>query len=131
MTHTKTSEIVQLLHDNFARERMLDFYLQEYSFLKTRLAEILDHNGKPSVIAMAESFQTKFLYQDEHVSNLRKDILKIQKSLRDFLKGKDENEAALIKENNKIDNEMKYFGRQFSEIREEFQNYVVNILHVN
>ena len=45
--------------------RLLDFFKQENTFLKNRLAEVVDYRADKEFLALAEQFQNKFIIKDE------------------------------------------------------------------
>lgn len=55
--------------------RELDFFLSELSFLKTRLAYIVDSANDKKLIAIAEKFHNDFLNHDEQIKNIKASVL--------------------------------------------------------
>ena len=55
--------------------RELDFFLSELSFLKTRLAHIVDSANDKSLVAKAEKFQSNFLNHDEQIKHIRSKVI--------------------------------------------------------
>ena len=61
MASVKLSKPDQFHHENKTWRRLLDFFKQENSFLKTRLSEVLDKSTDKNFLALAEHFQNKFI----------------------------------------------------------------------
>ena len=78
MMPNKISGVDQFLHENLTWERALDFYLQENSYLKTRLSHVLDNNSDSDFITLAEHFQSSFIQNDENMKELKQDIIALQ-----------------------------------------------------
>lgn len=55
--------------------RELDFFLSELSFLKTRLAHIVDSANDKILVAKAEKFQSDFLNHDEQIKEVRSKVI--------------------------------------------------------
>jgi hypothetical protein len=118
----------QFHHENMTWERLIDFLKQENSFLKNRLAQVLDHNGPGmyQFIAEAEHFQTQFILKDEFFTELKQDIEDQEKRLSQacmqdntVLNGK------IIKQQEKLRNEIAYLEKDFARLKNEFNNYLL------
>lgn len=126
MAPVKISRPDQYNHENKTWSRLLEFFKQENSFLKNRLAEVVDYRADKEFLALAEHFQNKFIIEDEYIDELRHDI-NIQ--LMD-LKNIKENvvEHKLIKQQEKLRNEMEYFENDFNKLKNEFNKYLSTVL---
>lgn len=126
MATVKISKPDQFLHENKTWKRLLEFFKQENSFLKTRLAEVVDHRTDKEFLALAEHFQNKFIVKDEYIDELRHDI-NIQEEV---LIRKDSNltDSKIMKRQEKLRNEMEYFERDFSNLKNEFNKYLSSVL---
>ncbi len=62
--------------------RELDFFLSELSFLKTRLAHIVDSANDKELVATAEKFQSDFLNHDEQIKQIRVEVITHENNLQ-------------------------------------------------
>jgi hypothetical protein len=121
----------QFYHENMTWERLIDFLKQENSFLKNRLAQVLDHNG-PGIdqfIAEAEHFQTQFILKDGFFEELKHDIQEQGKNLNHAYP--QENAVLnrkIIKQQDKLRNEMAYLEKDFARLKHEFNNFLLKAL---
>ena len=73
MANVIISKPDQFHHEIKTWVRLLDFFKQENTFLKNRLAEVVDYRADKEFLALAEQFQNKFIIKDEHIDELRHD----------------------------------------------------------
>jgi hypothetical protein len=122
MSFNKIYQTDQLLHENKTWCRLLDFFKEENTFLKTRLSEVLDRSSDKEFLALAEQFQNKFIIKDEYIDELLHDINKQEDALEktgNTLPGK-----TLIKYQEKLRNEMEYFEKDFNTLKNGFNKYL-------
>jgi len=126
MSPVKISKPNQYHHENKTWSRLLEFFKQENTYLKNRLAEVLDQRTDKEFLALAEQFQNKFILKDEFIDELRHDINVLDMDLR----GKDDNllDNMLIKKQEKLRNELEYFEKDFYQLKNEFNNYLASVL---
>jgi hypothetical protein len=118
----------QFHHENMTWERLIDFLKQENSFLKNRLAQVLDHNGPgmAQFIAEAEHFQTQFILKDEFFNELKQDIEDQEKKLNQAaLQDNTVMNGKIIKQQEKLRNEIAYLEKDFARLKNEFNNYLL------
>ena len=125
MEHNKTD---QVLHECMAWERLLDFFKQENSYLKTRLSEVLDNKTDKDFLALAEHFQNQFILKDEFVDEMAHDVREQQQILTDLHTKKTFPEDRFIKKQQKLRNEMEYLEKEFTRLKNEFNKYLVSVL---
>lgn len=118
------------LHEYQAWSRALSYLLQENAYLKTRLAQVLDINTDKQFVDLAEHFQNSFIFNDELIRELEKDIRTQQETLKksDMATIPDKDRDAFIKKQDKLRNEMEYFEKKFSLMKNEFNHYLVSHL---
>src|SRR6478609_577274 len=107
MSTANISKPGQYHHENKTWSRLLEFFKQENTFLKNRLAEVLDNNIDKDFLARAEQFQNRFIILDEFIDELRHDI-----NVHDRKLGESEDhlpEEVMVKKQGKLRNEMEYF----------------------
>ncbi|MEO7048846.1 MAG: hypothetical protein ABI091_26325 [Ferruginibacter sp.] len=122
MSSDKIYQTDQFRHENKTWCRLLDFFKEENTILKTRLSEVLDRSSDKEFLAMAELFQNKFIIKDEYIDELLNDINKQEDELGktgDALPGK-----TLIKHQEKLRNEMEYFEKDFNTLKNGFNKYL-------
>ena len=126
MATAKISIPEQFQYENKDWSRLLEFFRQENTFLKNRLAEVVDHKGDKEFLLLAEHFQNKFIINDELIDELRHDINAHLQLLakREGLAA----DAAIIKKQVKLRNEMEYLERDFAKLKNEFNKYLASAL---
>ncbi|MEP7254465.1 MAG: hypothetical protein ABI666_01750 [Ferruginibacter sp.] len=126
MATVKISKPEQFQHENKTWSRLLEFFKQENTFLKNRLAEVVDHSTDKDFLALAEHFQNKFIIKDEYIDELRHDINAQEQVLikKDniLLDGK------TIKKQERLRNEMEYLEKDFANLKNEFNKYLSSVL---
>ena len=125
MEKNKTDQVVQ---ECMAWERLLDFFKQENSHLKTRLSEVLDNKTDKDFLALAEHFQNQFILKDEFVDEMSHDVREQEKTLVVVAEKKAIIEERLIKKQQKIRNEMEFLEKDFNRMKNEFNKYLVSVL---
>jgi len=125
MKSVKISGVDQFLNEIQEWNRTLDFYLQENSYLKTRLSEILDNNTDKEFIDLAEHFQNSFIHNDECIKDMQGDLSAMQKAIKINVAGGITDEKKIPQQQNKLRNEMGYFERNFAELKSKFNQYLV------
>ena len=125
MEKNKTDQVVQ---ECMAWERLLDFFKQENSHLKTRLSEVLDDKTDKDFLALAEHFQNQFILKDEFVDEMSHDVREQEQNLLILADKKATIEERLIKKQQKIRNEMEFLEKDFNRIKNEFNKYLVSVL---
>lgn len=122
------NKINQVLQECMAWERLLDFFKQENSYLKTRLSEVLDNKTDKDFLALAEHFQNQFILKDEFVDEMLHDVREQEKNLHILAEKKATIEERLIKKQQKIRNEMEFLEKDFNRMKNEFNKYLVSVL---
>jgi hypothetical protein len=129
MPGIKISGEDHFFHENHSWLRALDFILQENAYLKTRLSHALDTNTGMAFVERAEHYQTVFIQNDEHIKDLLKDIRQHQELLRNIKHDAEaRNEKKLVRKQHMLRNEMEAFEKNFSELKNEFNKYLVSML---
>lgn len=119
----------QFHHENMTWVRSLDFFKQENNFLKNRLSEVVDVTSDKTFLAQAEHFQNQFIIKDEFVDELKHDVNEQEKMLMEkYIKtGNGIDEPAIRRQKN-IREQMEYLEKDFTNLRNEFNNYLIVIL---
>jgi hypothetical protein len=129
MTDNYVSKIEQFHYEHTSWLRLLDFFKQENAFLKTRLAEVLDNNADKEFLAYAEHFQNQFIIKDEFIDELKHDINHMIHFFENRPVGsKKDMDKKMETRQTKLRNEMEYFEKDFVNLKNEFNKYVVSVL---
>ena len=122
MLNVIISKLDQFNHEIKTWSRLLDFFKQENTFLKNRLAEVVDYRADKEFLALAEQFQNKFIIKDEYIDELRhdtnlqaRDLTSTNKAITDI---------KLIKRQERLRNELEYFEIDFIKLKNEFNKYL-------
>lgn len=126
MASVKISKPEQFLHENKTWKRLLDFFKQENAYLKNRLAEVVDYRMDKEFLALAEHFQNKFIIKDEYIDELRHDV-NIQEEFL-YIKNSDISDNETLKKQERLRNEMEYFEKDFTNLKNEFNKYLSSVL---
>lgn len=124
----KKNKTDQVLQECTAWERLLDFFKQENSYLKTRLSEVLDNKTDKDFLALAEHFQNQFILKDEFIDEMLHDAREQERNLHILADKKATIEERLIKKQQKIRNEMEFLEKDFNRMKNEFNKYLVSVL---
>ena len=116
----------QFLHENITWKRLLDFFMQENSFLKTRLSEVVDRESDKIFIARAEHFQNEFILKDEYIVDIGRDIKEQEKSLQLSFTQKKIPDNKTSGRQEKLRNEMSYLEKEFSSLKNQFNKYLLS-----
>ena len=128
MSDITISKPYQFYHENKTWERILDFFLQENTFLKNRLSEVVDQNNDKEFLALAEQFQNRFILKDEFINEIRHDIINQKTGLKQYEQvGKPIFESKHIKMQHKLRNEMEYLEKDFIQLKNEFNKYLSSL----
>lgn len=118
-------KLKQLQFENNTWKRLLGFMMDENIHLKNRIAEILKTTVEKNMLEEIENFQNSFIRQDDLIGLLRNDTFELDRLLvrERFEDGK------IIK---KIDDQLKKLRnniniteKQFSKLKSEFNNYLL------
>ena len=118
----------QFLHENITWKRLLDFFIQENSFLKTRLSEVVDRETDQIFIATAEHFQNEFILKDEYIHDIESDIKGHEKNLQLAFLQKRMPDSKTCKKQEKLRNEISYLEKEFSDLKNQFNKYLLSIV---
>jgi len=122
---TGSTKIEQFLHESLTWKRLLDFFIQENSFLKTRLSEVVDRETDKVIIANAEYFQNEFILKDEYIRDIEIDVKTHEKNLQLVLAQKKTLDNKICKQQEKLRNEISYLEKEFSSLKNQFNKYLL------
>ncbi|MBC7507251.1 MAG: hypothetical protein H7320_00655 [Ferruginibacter sp.] len=118
-------KIEQFLHENTTWKRLLDFFIQENSFLKTRLSEVVDKQNDALFIIEAERFQNEFILKDEFLQDMWRDIKEQQSKLQSLQHNKQEADSRITKRQQKLRNEIAFLEKDFPTLKNKFNKYLL------
>ena len=118
----------QFLHENITWKRLLDFFIQENSYLKTRLSEVVDRETDQIFIATAEHFQNEFILKDEYIRDIEGDIKGHEINLQLAFTQKRIPDSKTLKKQEKLRNEISYLEKEFSDLKNQFNKYLLSIV---
>lgn len=116
----------QFLHENITWKRLLEFFIQENIYLKTRLSQVVDKETDIAFIAHAEHFQNEFILKGEIMHDIVRDIKEQEKSLEAGLKQNGLPDHKTIKRQEKLRNEISYLEKEFLELKNQFNKYLLS-----
>jgi hypothetical protein len=123
------SKAEQLLYEVLGWSRLLEFYKQENSYLKTRLSLVVDHHaGAADFLTTAEQFQTQFLQKDEFMEGLFQDVRNQEAHLTEPAMNRKLLDSKYLIKQQKIRNEIASLEREFSQLTHAFHKYLAEIL---
>lgn len=118
----------QFLHESITWRRLLDFFIQETSFLKTRLSQVVDKETDKTFIARAEHFQNDFILNDEGISDIGRDIKEQEISLKAALLLRKEPDQKLCRQQEKLRNEISYLEKGFISLKDQFNKFLLSMV---
>ena len=126
MANVIISKPDQFHHEIKTWIRLLDFFKQENTILKNRLAEVVDYRADKEFLALAEQFQNKFIIKDEYIDELRHDT---NLQARDLTSSNTAlTDIKLNKRQERLRNELEYFEIDFNKLKNEFNKYLSTVL---
>ena len=129
MTNNYISKLDQYHFEHLTWERMLDFFKQENAFLKTRLSQVLDRKIDNEFLALAEQFQNQFIIKDDFIDELKHDIHEMERAVKEStVIMKIVPDIKVETKHNKLRNEMEYLEKNFAQLKNEFNKYLVSVL---
>lgn len=129
----KVNALVNILeqyhHENLTWLRSIDFFKQENSFLKNRLAEVVDGTTDKSFLAQAEHFQNQFIIKDEFLDELRHDVNEQERDLSaKFHHQSFSTDPDMRERQQQLRGQMQYLEKEFTNLRYEFNYYLASTL---
>ncbi|NDC76774.1 MAG: hypothetical protein EBZ67_02700 [Chitinophagia bacterium] len=105
--------------------RSLEFLRQENSHLKNRLAEVVDGSTDRDFLAHAEHFQNQFIIKDEYLDEMRHDVNGQERSLQGQVRRRETGmDERLRLVQRRLRGQMDYLEREFTGLRNQFNDYI-------
>jgi len=124
----KITKTEQFLQECSGWLRLLDFFKQENSYLKTRLSFVVDHKAEADFLTWAEQFQNRFILKDEFITEIALDVKRQEILLAETAVKKILTEEQLSKKQQKLRNEIEYLEKDFSVTKNEFNKFISSVL---
>ena len=119
----------QYHHENMTWLRSIDFFKQENSFLKNRLAEVVDGTTDRGFLAQAEHFQNQFIIKDEFLDELRHDVNEQERDLSFRFRHQSFSPDIIMRDRQQqLRSQMQYLEKEFTSLRYEFNSYLATVL---
>ncbi len=131
MGKIKISETDQFLHEVQTWGRSLDFYKQENTYLKTRLSQVLDNNSGKTFVAFAEQYNSRFLFMDDYIKDLKTDLKLQMNMLRDYILGNQTQQRPLENLQKKLRTEMVNFEKNVTSLKHDFNQQLATYLDLS
>lgn len=131
MSKIKITVHDQFLHEVQTWDRSLDFCKQENNFLKTRLSHVLDNNSDKIFLAFAEQFNSRFLFMDDYIKDLKRDLSQQVNMLSQFMKGNVTQQRPLENLQKKLRAEMVKFEKNVTSIKYDFNQQIAVYLDIS
>jgi hypothetical protein len=118
-------KVGQFVKESDEWKRTLTLLLQENSFLKLHLADIL--NGKefsPDFLETVELYQSRFIQKDEIINLLRHEVAELDTMLKQevYEDGKILNEA--VQKLRHLHTQIKFLETEFNKLKFQFSKYL-------
>ncbi len=129
MTDIKISKAEQYFHEVLTWRRVLEFFKDENSFLKTRLSKVVDQHTDKNFLELAEQYQNNFILKDDYINELRHEINFQESKLKEAIEAdlKIPNKTVLNKQT-QLRNEIEFLEKEFTKLKNEFNKYLNTIL---
>ena len=79
-------------------------------------------------IAKAEHFQNEFILKDEYIHDIERDIKEQEKNLATGIYNKRVPDNKTCKKQEKLRNEISYLEKEFSDLKNQFNKYLLSIV---
>ena len=118
----------QLLQEQEAWKRSLEFYKQENALLKYRLSEMVDKSEGDHFLQTAEYFQNEFLIKDEWLQRLVRSLQSVQeKATKEKGIGQAPDKTNLLQD--ELRKQIGQFEHDFIQLSNDFNKKVLKSIH--
>jgi regulator of replication initiation timing len=123
------AKIKQFRHETDTWKRNIEFMMQENTYLKNRLAEVLKAElADEELLTAAEQFQNLFIREDEVIHLLRKDVAGMDKLLLREIYEDGHLLANVQQTQKKLSAEIRHAVAEFNKLKFDFNNYLSEVL---
>ncbi|MBL0356998.1 MAG: hypothetical protein IPP72_08985 [Chitinophagaceae bacterium] len=124
----RISKTEQFLQECAGWLRLLDFFKQENSYLKTRLSVVMDHKRDRDFLNEAEHYQNLFILKDEFINEIAKDAKMHEDKIKQALLHKRPLEDKLARQQQKLRNEVEHLEKEFTRMKNDFNKELLAVL---
>jgi len=118
----------QFLQESAAWLRLLDFFKQENSYLKTRLSVVLDNKTDRDFLNHAEHYQNLFILKDEFINEIAKDAKMHEDKLKQVSQMKKMPDDKQARQHQKLRNEVEHLEKEFIRMKHDFNKALIAAL---
>lgn len=118
----------QLLQEQEAWKRSLEFYKQENALLKYRLSEMVDKSEGDQFLQTAEYFQNEFLIKDEWLHRLSQSLQSIQEKVS-AVSGINQEDKKASNLQEELRHQIGQFEHDFIRLSDDFNQKVLKSIH--
>lgn len=109
--------------------KALEFARDEIETYRNRLGEVTSKNTKTEVLASAEHFQNQFIRHCEVIDELKHDINEEEKKIVENAKANNvATDHRKVEENESLVNRMEAFDKIWSELKDEYNHYLIKVM---
>lgn len=119
------------MHETQTWVRSLDFYKQENAYLKTRLSQVVDNNSDKVFLVTAEHFHNRFIFIDEYIKELKQDARMQLEMIKQSLAGHHAQDLTMAGLHKKLRGEMSRFEKDIYNLKNEFNEKMVNYFDIS
>ncbi len=124
----RVNKTEQFLQECAAWLRLLDFFKQENSYLKTRLSVVLDHKTDRDFLNNAEHYQNLFILKDEFINEIAKDAKMHEEKLKQAVQLRKTPDDKQVRQQQKLRNEVDHLEKEFTRMKHDFNKALLAVL---
>lgn len=125
----QTKKHIQELHSEIQDwKSQLQFVKDTTQTLMKELAEVAQKNNHHEVTAQVESFQNRFIRQNEVCDELNHEVKQADKSLAEKAVGNPAADHVLVEDMTELRDRTETNFRLFSELRNEYQSFLSKVM---
>ena len=117
-------ELMQLQCKSNALKQLLGFMMEENVYQKNRLSELLQNSFGKKKLIQVETFQNKFIMQDEFIGLLRNDVAEFDRMLKAEVIEDDQIIADISLKLKQLDEHIKDAEKQFAKLKAAYSNFL-------
>ena len=126
------SKYRQYLFENGSWIRLIEYLIQENTFMKNRLSEVIDQIHDRESLAMAEHFQNQFIVKDDLFDHILFDLHKENEKWRSFKSMESEiNLTDLISVHKHFKDQLDFIENDHTIIKRDYKTYLNSLQSSN
>jgi archaellum component FlaC len=116
--------VIQLQYETDTWKRLLGFLMEENTYLKNRLSEILKNGFNENLLGEVENYQTRFIKEDELIDLIRNDVAELDNLLVREVYEDGKIISEIRKKLKSLSSQMSYVQNQFTKLKSEFNSFL-------